>query len=185
MIDALCDRAKEENLAVAYVYCDHESKDQTVGNMIGAILKQLVAREDLKGMRKMRERGTGIDSLLGATIASLGQVFICIDALDECPPENLPLLLESLRDIVQEFPRTRIFLTGRPHVKEVIQRNFAGVVAILICPNPKDISNYLRTRLERDGKPEAMDSDLRADIGEIVVEKMSDRWVGHSVFPFY
>ena len=178
MIDSLCERAKEENLAVAWLYCDHKSEEQAVANMMGAILKQLETRETLKGMRKEYGRGTELDGLLRTAIASLRQVFICIDALDECPPENLPGLLELLGGIVHEFPRTRIFLTGRPHVKEVIQRHFVGAVEIPICPNPKDIRNYLRMRLERDGKPEAMGNNLRASIGEIIVEKMSDRWVG-------
>jgi len=55
--------------------------------------------------------------MLGNAISSLSPVFICIDGLDECLPKDLPVLLESLRAIVREPPITRIFLTGRPHVK--------------------------------------------------------------------
>ena len=179
VIDSLRDWANED-LAVAWLYCDHESNnEQTVAAMIGAILRPLLTRESLRDIRKAdRERRElllqDLMRFLRTAIALVFRVFICIDALDECPPENLPELLRLL-SIVQQFSGTSIFLTGRPHVQEVIQRHFVGTVVIPICPNPGDIRNYLEMRLERDNKPEAMDYDLRVDIIEIIVEKMSDR----------
>ena len=112
--------------------------------------------------------------MLRAAIASLPRVFICLDALDECLPKHLPELLGSLRDIVRESSRTRIFLTGRPHVRGAIQRYFAGIVVILISPNTDDIRNFLEMKLDRDEEPEAMDNDLRADIVRTILEKVSD-----------
>ena len=38
-------------------------------------------------------------------VATLLQVFICIDTLDECLPQDLPELLGSLKDILRESPR--------------------------------------------------------------------------------
>jgi len=179
VIDSIRDRASAEYLTVAWLYCDHEFKnEQTVTVMIGAILRSLLTSEGPEDIPLLESPKPGLQDLmrrLRTRIAALRRAFICIDALDECPPGDLPLLLESLRDIVGEFPRTRIFLTGRPHVKEVIKRHFVGAVEIPICPNTNDISNYLGMRLERDGKPRAMDSNLRADIEKIIMEKMSDR----------
>ena len=48
---------------------------------------------------------------------------------------HLPKLLKIPRDIFRECPRTRIFLTGRPHVPENIQRYFSKAVLIPISPN--------------------------------------------------
>ena len=187
MIDSLCDHAEEENIAVAGLYCDFLSQqEQTVNNVIGAILKQIVGRgeitEDLrkafqKGKKEFGGRGPRLADLMGmlkTTIASLPQVFICIDALDECLPKHLPELLESLRDITRESPQTRIFLTGRPHVKEDIQRYFPKAVVMPISPNLDDIRNYLEMRLDRDPEPEAMNGGLRADIVRITLEKISN-----------
>ena len=112
--------------------------------------------------------------MLKTAIASLPQVYICIDALDECLPKHLPELLESLRDILQEPPTTRIFLTGRPHVRGTIQRYFTRAVEIPISPNTDDVRNYLHMKLDRDEDPEAMDHDLRADIVKTILDKMSD-----------
>ena len=187
VIDSLCDRAGEESVAVAGLYCDFLSQqEQTTTNIMGAILKQLVGKggisKDLrdafqKGKIELGGRGPRLVDLmrmLRVTIASLSRVFICIDALDECLPKHLPELLESLRGVVQESPRTRIFLTGRPHVREDIQKYFSKVVVIPISPNPDDIRNYVEMRLNRDAEPEAMSNDLRADIVRVILEKISD-----------
>jgi len=115
--------------------------------------------------------------MLKIVLASLPQVFICIDALDEFLPKDLPELLESLRDIVRELPRIRIFLTGRPHVKETVQRYFTKTVVIPISPKMDDIRDYLEMMLESDCQSEAMDSNLRADIVRFIPEKMSDMCV--------
>ena len=191
VIDSLCDQARKEDVTVAYLYYDFfRQQEQTVGNMMGAILKQLVGRGDIpnnvretfqEGKREIGGRGLRLANLvrmLGIVIASLPQVFICIDALDECLPKNLPELLVSLRDIVRESPSTRIFLTGRPHVKEAIQRFFDKAVALPISLNTGDIKNYLEMRLDRDDEPEAMDNDLRADIMSIILENKSYTCVG-------
>jgi len=187
VIDSLCDRAGEESIAVAGLYCDFLShQEQTTTNIMGAILKQLVGRGGVpdylreafqKGQKEFGGRGPRLGDLMGmlkTAIASLPQVFICVDALDECQPKYLPELLESLRDVIRECPRTRIFLTGRPHIKEDIQRCFSEVVVIPISPNADDIRNYVEMRLNRDAEPEAMNQGLRADIVKAILEKISD-----------
>ena len=183
MIDKLCDQAKEEDLAVAWLYCDYNARqEQTAINIMGAILKRLVGREIPKDIREAFQEGrrpilADLMRMLTMAISSLPQVFICIDALDECLPKNLPELLESLRYIIRESPTTRIFLTGRPHVKETIQRYFMEVAVMPISPNRDDIRNYVEMRLDRDGEPEAMNDDLRADIVRIILEKIPDMCV--------
>ena len=91
---------------------------------------------------------------------------------------HLPDLLISLADIVQEFPRARIFFTTRPHVKEGIQSYFTKAVVIPISPNTEDIRNYVEMRLDKDTEQDAMNDNLRADIVRIVMEEISDMCVG-------
>ena len=190
VIDSLCDLGKKENIVVAGLYCNFLSQqEQTIANVIGAILKQLVVKGGIpnylreafqEGKTEFGGRGLRLADLmkiLRTAIASLPRVFICIDALDEFLPKCLPELLESLRDIVRESPNTRIFLTGRPHVREDIQRYFTKVVVIPISPNTDDIRNYLEMRLDRDLEPEAMNDDLRADIVRVILEKISDMYL--------
>ena len=192
VIDRLRDQARGD-IAVAGLYCDFTAQQEhTITNMIGAILKQLVDRGDIpKYLReafqeaKTKSGGRGprlpdLMQMLRTAIASLSRVFICIDALDECLPKHLPELLRSLRDIVQDLPRTRVFFTGRPHVKENIHRYFTKTVAVPIKPNRHDIRKYLEMKLDRDSMPEAMNNGFRMDILRILPERTSDMYVGVS-----
>ena len=191
VIDSLCDQAGDVPLAVACLYYDFLAQnEQSITNMVGAILKQLVGGEDIptdirsafrKGKRELGGRGllhADLMRMLKGVITSLPQVFICIDALDECLPKYLPELLESLSDILRGSPTIRIFLTGRPHVRGAIQKYSAGAVVIPISPNTDDVRNYLHMKLDRDEDPEAMDNDLRADIVRTIQDKMADMCVG-------
>ena len=190
MIDTLYDQARRGDIAVAGFYCDFLSQqEQTITNTLGAIIKQLVGEGDIpehlrEAFKESKKRhGSGASrlpelmGLLRITIASLPQVFICIDALDEYLPEGLPELLESLRDVVRESPNTRIFLTGRPHVGEAVRIYFTQAVLIPISPNTVDIRNYLEKRVDRDVDPEAMTKDLRAEIVGTIQATMSDMCV--------
>ena len=186
MIDKLCDQKMEGDLGVASLYIDYNlQREQSVTNLMGAILKQLVGRPIPRDIRKAFHEGRvpqleDLMRMLRITIAKLPKVYICIDALDECPPKELPKLLESLRDIVRESPTTKIFLTGRPHIGEAIYRNFTRVVVVPISPKEDDIKDYVVMRLDRDDRPEAMDDSLRAEIMRSILETMSNVYVGAS-----
>ena len=153
---------------------------------MGAILKQLVGRGDIPEFVRhefqaaksnfggRRPELPDLMRMLKIAIAPLPQVFICLDALDECLPKHLPDLLGSLRDMVRESPKLRIFVTGRPHVTGDIQRYFAKAIVIPISPNGDDIRSYLEMKLDRDTEPDAMNDSFRADILRTILEKTSD-----------
>jgi len=143
VIDSLCDREQEDNIAVIGLYCDFLSQqEQTTTNIMGALLKQLVGKGGIpdhlrvafqKGRGEFGGRGPRLADLMGmlkTAIASIPQVFICLDALDECLPKRVPEILESLRDILRESPGVRIFFTGRPNVGEDVQRYFPKAVVV-------------------------------------------------------
>jgi len=113
--------------------------------------------------------------ILKKAITSLPRVFICVDALDESTPKHRRELLESMREILRVSPNTRVFLTGRPHIDHEILKCFVKLVRILISPADADIKSYLEMRLDRDTDSNAMDSELRGDIVNIVREKISER----------
>ena len=186
VIDWLCDQVHDKDFAVAGLYCDYlAQEEQTAVNMLGAILNQLLERDGipepvrrvfLKGKRGLGGRALQLaDSvkILKTTIASLPEVCICIDGLDECLPKIRRELLESLQGIVQASPTTRVFLSGRPHVRDEINRYFTAAIMIQLTPTIGDIGGYLKRRLDRDTIPSAMDDNLRAYIMRVIPEKIS------------
>jgi len=186
VIDWLCDRARDRDIAVAGLYCDYLAQEQqSATNMLGAILKQLLERdgipEPLRQIFRQEKKGFGgravqildLIKMLKAMVAPLPEVFICIDGLDECLPNNRRELLESLQDIVRASPTTRVFLSGRPHIRNEIQRYFTGAITIAAIPTTEDIERYLKMKLDRDTTPSAMDDNLRAEIMRVIPRKIS------------
>ena len=109
VIDWLCDQVRNRDIAVAALYCDYlAQEEQSTTSILGAILKQLLERdgipEPLRQVFHKEKRGFGgravqlsdLVKILKTTIALLPEVFICIDALDECLPKNRRELLGSL-----------------------------------------------------------------------------------------
>ena len=187
VIDNLCDEPCEEDIAITMFYYDFRDQQvQTPTNIIGAILKQLVVRGEVlehvrkafqKAKREVGGRGLRLPDMiqmLKQALAKLPRVFICIDALDECIPKHLLELLGSLKDILQELPRTRIYLTGRPQVGGEIKRHFTNCVAIPISPKTQDVRRYLEKKLEMDPQRVAMSDSLRRDIMRIIPERISE-----------
>ena len=190
MIDDLCDGPSEEDIAIAMFYCDfRDQHEQTTTNIIGAILKQLVVRGQVleqvqkafqKAKKEVGGRGLRLPDMvqmLKQAVTTLPQVFICIDALDECLPKHLLELLVSLKDILYESPTARIFLTGRPQAEAEIRRYFPNGVIIPISPKKHDIKSYLEKKLEMDTEHYAMSDSLRADILRTILGLISETCV--------
>ena len=191
-MDKLCDQAEEQNTPVTCFYFDFAArKEQSVTSMLGSLLKQIVG-----GLEKIPDeiskafQGQGmaiggrgpllpdIVKMLQLVTSSL-RTFVCIDALDECAAVHRVKLLDSLKQILEKSPHTRIFIIGRPHVRTEVEKRLAGrVICLPVGPSKDDIIGYLRVRLEEDETPEAMDESLEAEILSKIPEKMSEMYVG-------
>ena len=191
VIDRLCDQAREEDVAVACFYFDFAAKtEQLSTSMLGALLKQVVGRlgelpgdivkvyEDQKKVIGGRApRLPDIVKMLQTT-SSERRTFICIDALDECGAGYRVKILNSLNQIIQKSPGTRIFLTGRPHIQDEVRKRFSERVATMrIAPRSSDIIRFLNSRLDEDTMPDAMDSSLEEDILRKIPEDISEMYV--------
>ena len=188
VVDGLCDRAKEQNIAVACFYVDFAAREeQSPTKLLGSLLKQIVAglekipeeiRQTFQDHKKViGGRGLRVPEIvkLLQTVTSLQQTFICVDALDECVEGHRPEVLDSLRQILEKSANTRIFLTGRQHIRSEIDRHLGGRTVVLsIRPNNDDIVEYIRMRLSKDTSLDAMDSSLEADIIKCIPENIPE-----------
>jgi len=188
VIDTLCDGLDGGNMAVACVYCDFQAhKEQSATSVLAVLLKQLVAGvepfpEEIKvafdrAKREVDGRALGlseIQAMLVESLSSLQRGFICIDALDEFTTKHRADLWDSLRHIVRECPNIRLFITGRPHIREEVRKYFPGCPdQPPIKPTEDDIRDYLFMRLKKDLELDAMDTELEADILRIIPEKIA------------
>ena len=91
-------------------------------------------------------------------ITSSLRTFIVIDALNECTPVQRFRLFDSLKEILENSPSARIFVTGRPRIRAEIETRLAGLVtSISVGPARGDIIKFLRVKLSEDETPDAMD----------------------------
>ena len=195
VVDWLCDESRGENTAVTCLYLDFAArKEQSVASILGSLLRQLVG-----GMERVPEeitqafqeqkmaiggRGPRLPDIVKMlqTITSSLRTFVCIDALDECAAAHRAKLLNSLKQILEKSPCTRIFMIGRPYVRAEVEKRLAGrVISVSVGPSKDDILEYLRLRLHEDETPDAMDESLEADILEKIPQTMSEMHVGNNI----
>ena len=182
MIDKLEDRvvANGSKIGLAYVYCDYrDQKGQTVENILGAVLKQLLSRllpeipetvsklyEERITHEKPLSSADAVD-LLRTACAQFSKVYVCLDALDEVG--NLRDLLDKLRESPSSM---QIFVTGRQHIRSTVQEYFKEENCISIEAHKNDIRLFIEHEIggANDLEPDAMDEKLRKDIFREVIE---------------
>ena len=188
VVDYLCDQVIEQDMAVACFYYDFASREaQSPTNMLGSLLKQLLSGvgavpgeivQKFRGQKRaIGGRRLQLPDIVKmcVTVTSLRRTFICVDALDECVPRHRLEVLDAFGQILRGSPNTRVFITGRPHIRGVIERGLDGrVVSVCVKSREDDIVTYLRARLRKDTTPEAMDSFLENDIMKSIPEEISE-----------
>ena len=163
-------QAGRENATVACFYFDLATQEeQSLAESLGSLLKQVVG-----GLNKVpqtivkafwdRRRVIGGQRLALADIVEFLQdiisqrTFICIDALDECPASQRAEILDSLSQILQNSPGTRIFLTGRQHILGEVEKHLAARAATRsITVTEDDIVIFVHAKLKEETIPDAMD----------------------------
>ena len=191
VVDHLCSQARGQNATIACFYFDFASQnEQSPTRFLGSLLKQMVygldeIPEEVSKAYEDRKNAVGGQGLQISDILNMLQatstrkrVFICIDALDECATEHIVRILNSLGQLLQRSPGTRIFVTGRPHILPEIRARLSGIVTgISICPKKGDIITYLNSRLAMDTTADAIENSLEADICEKILSNISEMYV--------
>jgi len=188
VMDKLGDWAFGQGVTVAGFYFNYAAQEeQSPASMLGAVLKQVVSGleevpeeiaqeyEDQKQVIGGRAPQLANIVRMLQNTASRKRTFICIDALDECVAGYRVKILDSLNQVLQSSPGTRLFVTGRPHIEAEVGKRLSGRgTAIRITPNRRDIISYLQRRLEEDTTPDAMDDNLKADILKKISKDVSE-----------
>ena len=195
VVDKLGDQVRGQIAAVTCFYFDFAArKEQSATSILGSLVKQVVSgmekipdeisrafQEQKKVVGGCRPQLADLVKMLQAATSSQ-PTFVCVDALDECQGVQRARVLDSLKQILERSPRTRIFVTGRLHIRAEMEKRLLGRMTIVsIYPTRGDIIEYLRVRLSEDEIPDEMDESLEAEILEKIPENVSEMWVEATV----
>lgn len=166
-----------DKAALAWIYCDYnEQQQQDASSLVSSILRQLVQKDseitdeirDLYTAGRGRPSLTDFSRLLGLQTERFSEVFIVIDALDECADEDIrEELLEALR-----LPSIHLLVTSRPFPS--IGALFADAPLLEIKARDFDIKNYLNGRILTEKRLVRLvktDVSLKMTIMNTVTEK--------------
>ena len=98
------------------------------------------------------------------------RAFICIDAVDELEPQVRQQLLNALKGLATN--NTRLFLTGREHVKIEVQQHLqvGQRYETIISASEQDIQEFVEQQITNDQYPDAMDEVLKRDILNTIIQ---------------
>ncbi|KAE8377394.1 hypothetical protein BDV26DRAFT_304958 [Aspergillus bertholletiae] len=164
--------APDSTVGLAYLYGDYrDHKAQTTENILGSIVKQLLmllpaipqAHLELHEREARQETPLSLlsaQAFLDATCQQFHKVYICIDALDELNDQR------TLLGCLQGRPSVRLFITGRPHIRQTIQSYLKQRQEIAIEAHEDDIRQFINYEIggPNDIEPDAMDKRLRLEI---------------------
>ncbi|KIW20768.1 hypothetical protein PV08_01346 [Exophiala spinifera] len=179
VIDHLHSTTAESTIGVGYIYSDYrDAKSQTAENILGAVLQQILGslpeippevwslfRERLA--KHLAFHLSDAKDLFQIASVKFGKIYICIDALDELNDQRR--VLEFLRDRPSNL---QLFLTGRPHVREIVREHLNVLQEVIVKARDYDIQQFIDREIggPNDIEPSAMDDKLRTSIKEKLVQ---------------
>ncbi|KAK1763946.1 hypothetical protein QBC33DRAFT_518125 [Phialemonium atrogriseum] len=169
VISHIQDACKDDpHKALAYFYFSFANeKKQTRGGMLRSLIRQLCGSrpdipEQLRELRRLRDMNHEpdegeLEEALRATSQGFSEVFLVIDALDECPTtgdERRGLLKLLCRVHGWGLPSLHLFITCR------FERNISQTLAPLFCQlsaviipldqRPQEVNNDIKTVIEAE-----------------------------------
>jgi hypothetical protein len=160
-----------------------DNQKQSYENLLRSLVAQLGWKEPaLSMLRQACEKPNasipGVDELekiLLACIQSYDELFLLLDALDECPEsgEVRQNVLDGLERLACEAPNIRTFVTSREvsDVGEAMETLGADLVSIAARSVDADIQRYMSSQLSRDRKLSRFDSATKKLIEDTISRK--------------
>lgn len=154
VIDCLWNSRQEKNSIVAFLHCNYNMQSQqTTEKMLRTILRQFAEQvpsildnvAELHESSKEQQRHPSLKDISEAVYSvakSFKSVFLVIDALDECPTENLMPLLDVIWNLQKSG--TSFMATSRPlSVEQAFKQHAVGLSRLEIRADYLDVETYI------------------------------------------
>jgi hypothetical protein len=179
----------DNKTAICFAYYDYRKSDsQTPKQIALALLKQLcrdsaIVTPDLLNFKRAARRPSLADirQFLVKLPADmkLKQVYIVIDALDECPERDRPNIIGLLIEVMKRLPCAKVFVTSRREndIKRAFAESSMPAIQIKAENVAADIRSFARSEVKKlrqgyHGKKLFLGSDdLEAKVITALTEK--------------
>ena len=172
VIDRLRDDHDGKTNAIAFVYFDYRDRGSlSLENIVASLLRQVASQKSVLPVSLVtlytkfieQNRKPGIQDLeltLLHVSQDFNQVFIAIDALDECDEEMRRKHFLPFLAALQKAPRIRLFITSRPYPED-IGKALGAAPQVTVEASDADLRKYLQKRIEESGSAENIDEEFR------------------------
>jgi hypothetical protein len=176
-------------LACIYVYFDYQERDrQTPMRVLANILMQLVhhrghcTSELMMAFKKYhtQNESLGKDEYLRLIISELSifrEVYLVLDALDECPHDSANNNNSAFLTVVAQLPPTvKVLFSSRPD--PIFHQPLPAELQINITVKPQDLRDLVNSRIERsEGLQKLVEEGTkrRAGFREFICEAIISR----------
>ena len=181
VIDHLCSTIRSVDVGIVHIYCNYKMQlEQTTVNLVASLLKQLVQQhglisDDLKSLYcrhiKDETRPTldEVFEMLQSEMNRYRQIFVVVDALDECSIENRVRqeLLSKLYEL-QTSHNVNLMMTSR-HLPDIMQE-FQNSLQLEIRANEEDVRRYLDGQMFRLASCVRRNDNLQEAIKDSIVK---------------
>ena len=157
--------------------------------MVASLLRQVTSQKSILPIplielyTKLREQNRkpqiqDLELTLLHVCQDFDQVFIPIDALDECDEAMRRIHFLPFLATLQKTPRIRLFVTSRPYPED-IWKALDPVPQISVQASDADLRKYLRRRIEDSGNADIIDEDFRQRLIETVTKGAQKMYANH------
>ena len=116
-----------------------------------------------------------LEQIMLACIQQYDELFVLLDALDECPEGNevRQNVLEGLERVAQKAGNVRMFVTSRevPDIGESMQTLGANIMSVAAQSVNADIERYISRQLLLDRKLSTFDGTTKSLIRETIEQR--------------
>jgi len=165
-----------KDIAVTFIYCSSTESNVHIEDFLGSLLRQFLRQQsslpvEIKSVYKRHVKdGTRpsvheYSELLQSQARAFSNIFIILDALDECLEERG--LRDHLLSELQKFP-SQLLITSRPHISD-ITRHFGTLNRLEIRASETDITQYLRMRIDKEQRLQQL-IKTNSELPELIVQ---------------
>ena len=188
VVEELSERFQNnDGIIVVYIYCNFRRQaEQTLEALLASLLKQLAeGRHSLPGSvkslhdrckaKKIQPSADDISAGLQSVASEYSQVFIVIDALDECQvQDHCQTLLSNLFDL-QTKCGINLFATSRfiPEITEQLKQD----LLLEIRASEQDVRRYIGGRVSHLPSFVRRNPDLEEEVKSKIVEAVDGMYV--------